>query len=296
MIVSINTSFSTSLREKLGEEQLIPMISAAGFDAIELSLDQLSAPDSIWNREGHKEYALKLKAIAEANHIRFNQVHAPSEFDWMARDTDVLNAMVYPAMEKAFEICTILEIPLLVAEPLTHPMALGLPSRRGSWNTTFFTKLTQMGKEHGVCVAMKNLVRTFETAEELNGIIDTVGTDALSACVDPGHCNLSAQKAPAMLRNLGGKVRALHLNGNHGDYNQHTIPGVDQLDWQAILEALADIGYSGDLTFQIAQHNTGVLDGKHGFDEDFLPIVLEFAAASGKHLAQRLEAMKAHRP
>lgn len=295
MIVSINTSFSVSLRKKLGEEKLIPLIAAAGFDAIELSLDQLSDPDSVWNREGHKEYALKLKAAAQESGIRFNQAHAPSQFDWMARDTDVLNAMVYPTMEKAFDICAILEIPLMVVEPLTHPMALGLPSRRVSWNTTYFTKLVQMGQEHGVKVAMKNLVRTFETAAELNGIIDTVGADKLFVCVDPGHCNLSAEKAPAMLRNLGGKVQALHLNGNHGDYNQHTIPGIDQLNWQEILEALADINYSGDLTFQISEHETGALDNKHGFDEDFLPIVLEFAAASGKHLAQRLEAMKAQR-
>ena len=294
MATSINTSFSVSLREKLGEEALIPMIAAAGFDAIELSLDRLSDPDSIWNREGHKEYALRLKAAAQASSIRFNQAHAPSQFDWMARDTDVLNAMVYPAMEKAFEICAILEIPLLVVEPLIHPMAIGLPSRRVSWNTTYFSKLTQMGKEHGVSVAIKNLMRTFETAEDLTVITDAVG-DSLSVCVDPGHCNLSAEKAPTMLRNLGGKVRALHLNGNHGDFNQHTIPGIDQLNWQTILEALADIGYAGDFTFQVSDHETGALDGKHGFDEDFLPIVLEFAAASCRHLEQRLEAMKAQR-
>ena len=242
MTVSINTSFSASLREKLGEERLIGMIAAAGFDAIELSLDRLSDDESIWNRVGHKEYAQRLKAAALAAGIRFNQAHAPSQFDWMARDTDVLNAMVYPTMEKAFEICGILEIPCMVIEPLTHPMALGLPSRRTSWNTTFFKTLAQMGEKYGVRIAIKNLMRSFERGEELKSIIEAVGDD-----------------------------------------------------WQSILEALADIGYDGDFTIQASSHDTGALDDKHGFDVDFLPCVLGFACDACKHLAQRLETLKAQR-
>ena len=184
MTVSINTSFSIGLREKLGEEKLIALFAEAGYDAIELSLDQLSDEESIWNQVGHKEYAQRLKAAAQAAGIRFNQAHAPSQFDWMARDTDVLNAMVYPAMEKAFEICSILEIPCMVIEPLIHPMALGLPSRRTSWNTTFFKTLTQMGQKYGVRVAIKNLMRSFERGEELNTIMDAVDAENFGAC-DP---------------------------------------------------------------------------------------------------------------
>ena len=295
MTVSINTSFSASLREKLGEERLIGMIAAAGFDAIELSLDRLSDDESIWNRVGHKEYAQRLKAAALAAGIRFNQAHAPSQFDWMARDTDVLNAMVYPTMEKAFEICGILEIPCMVIEPLTHPMALGLPSRRTSWNTTFFKTLAQMGEKYGVRIAIKNLMRSFERGEELKSIIEAVGDENFGACVDTGHCNLSAETAPDMIRALGSRLIALHLNGNHGDFNQHIIPGMDQIDWQSILEALADIGYDGDFTIQASSHDTGALDDKHGFDVDFLPCVLEFACDACKHLAQRLETLKAQR-
>ena len=295
MAISINTAFSASLREALGEEKLIPMIAAAGFDAIELSLDQLSQPGNIWDRIGHREYALQLKATAETCGIRFNQAHAPARFDWMTPDTNDLNIIVYPYMEKAFEICRILEIPCMVIEPLTHPMALGLPSRRIPWNVTYFKHLSQMGETYGVKVAIKNLVRTFETAEELNALMDAVGSENLCACVDTGHCNLSAEKAPDMIRGLGSRLCALHLNGNHGDFNQHVIPGVDQLDWQPILEALADTDYTGDFTLQVSEHETGALDGKHGFRADFLPCVLEFASASCKHLAERAQILKAQR-
>ena len=295
MAVSINTSFSASFRDTLGEEALISMIAAAGFDAVELSLDQISCPDSIWSRVGYREYALRLKDAARKCGIRFNQAHAPSHFDWMTPDTNDLNFIVYPYMEKAFEVCSILEIPHMVIEPLIHPMALGLPSRRMTWNVTYYKALAQMGRKYNVSISIKNLVRTFETGEEMQAIIDSMDGETLFACVDTGHCNLSAQKAPDMIRTLGGSLRALHLNGNHGDFNQHVIPGVDQLDWQGILQALADIGYSGDLTLQLSEHETGALDGSHGFDADFLPCLLEFACASCKHLAQRLETLRAEK-
>lgn len=293
MALSINTSFSATLRDRLGEEALIPMIAAAGFDSAELSLDKLSDSESIWYRTGCREYALRLKAAAEESGIRFNQAHAPALFDWMTPDTNDLNIIVYPYMERAFEICSILQIPRMVIEPLIHPMALGLPSRRITWNITYFKALARMGAKYGVDVCVKNLVRTFDTAEELNGLLDSVAMDNFSVCLDTGHCNLSAEKAPSLIRGLGGRVQALHLNGNHGDFDQHTIPGVDQLDWQGILEALADIGYCGDFTLELSEHETGALDNRHGFGADFLPVILEFACASCRHLTQQLEALKA---
>ncbi len=289
MTVSINSSFSTAMRDKLGEEQLLAMIADAGFEAVELSLDQLSLPGSVWEQEGDEAHALKLKEAAERYGLRFNQASAPVEFDWMMRDTVTLYSVVYPVMERAFAICRFLQIPRMVVEPLTHPMALGLPSRRISWNVTYYSCLAEMGRKYGVEVALKNLVRTFETAEELNGILDDVAPETVSACVDTGHCNLSAEKAPAMIRGLGSRVQSLHLNDNHGDFNQHIFPGGGQMDWTGILDALAEIGYAGDLTLHISDRALGSLDGRHGFDEDYLPVFLRFLHASAEHLAQQLE-------
>ena len=100
MAVSINTAFSSTLRDMLGEEKLIAMIAEAGFDAIELSLDQLTCPDSPWSRVGHKEYAQRLKKAADQHGIRFSLAQAPTKFEWMTPDTNDLNIIVYPYMEQ----------------------------------------------------------------------------------------------------------------------------------------------------------------------------------------------------
>lgn len=290
MELSINTLFSAAARRELSEAQMLTLLADAGFRTLELSLDWLCTPELGRDPSKCRAYAQGLKALALERNLRFSQAQLPYGFDWMMRDTDVLNYVVYPCMERSFEICEELGIPVAVAQPVTHPMTIGLPSRKFTWNVTYFDKLAQLGTPHGVTVAVENMPGTFDTAGEVLSLLENV--PQLAVCVNTGHSNLAGEAPGALIRGLGRHVAALHLSGNQGMYDECMVPGVDQMDWGDILQALADAGYDGDFTLHVSDGYTGALDGTHGFGADFLPSFLDFAHGSGEFLLRKLTRMR----
>ncbi|MBE6589805.1 MAG: sugar phosphate isomerase/epimerase [Ruminococcaceae bacterium] len=71
----------------------------------------------------------------------------------------------------------------------------------------------------------------------------------LSACVDTGHSNKAMRfgnPTPAdVIRRLGKRVGALHLNDNDTLTDQHKIPMTGCIDWNDVMDALDEIGYEG---------------------------------------------------
>ncbi len=296
MELSVNTSFSSSFRQKLGEEKILELIAQAGFPAAELSLDWLRTPEAANDKEGCLAYAKRIKKAAEKVGLRLNQAQLPYDFNWMMRDTDVLNFVVYPCMERAFEICRFLEIPYAVARPIEHPMTIGLPSRKFTWNIAHFGKLADAASRFGVAVCAENMIGTMSVVREMNTLFDRLPGKMLYACANVGHSNIAGDTPADMIRGIeAGRVRTLHISGNQTAYDECMMPGVDQIDWTAVLEALTDIGYEGDFTLQLSEWAMGALDGKHGFDETFLPAVLEFAYDCGSYLMGKLQKMQAER-
>lgn len=288
MEIAINTSFSIALRQAVGEGALLETLAQAGFSAAELSLDALSRENSPWAGPDWQAHADALAHRAKTLGIRFCQARAPQDFQWLRRDTPALEALVYPAMDRAFAICARMGIPRLVVEPVTHPIVVNIATWMEKVNRDYFARLQAMAKAYGVELAATNLVRCFETAQQLMAL-----GEEISVCLDPGRCKLSAQDAPSMIRQLGGKLCGLYLSGNHGLRDQRCIPGQEETNWQAVLQALAEVDYRGDLTLLLSQEETGCLDGAHGFGLDFIPNVLELAHSSGSYLARKLEALRA---
>lgn len=291
MQIAVNTSFSQTFRSQVGEHGLLPMIAGVGFDAVELSLDALGLTANPWVEEHWQQTAQALKAQASSCGIRFHQAKAPTEFDWRRPDTNPLDGLIYPAMERALAICSEMQIPKLVVEPVTHPLVLNINTWKIRKNRDIFTRLLHMAEDYGVELAVTNLVRSFETPQELEALLELGTPEQLSFCLDVSRCQLSACSAAELIRSLGSRLSAVYLSGNHSRYDQHTIPGQGELRWDETLEALAEAGYRDTLTLQLSQEATGALDGAHGFHLDFAPEVLAFACASGKYLAGKLEAL-----
>ncbi len=294
MELSVNTSFSTTYRKKLGEEKILAMIAQAGFPAAELSLDWLCTPEAANDKEGCLAYAKRIKRAADQAGLRLNQAQLPYDFNWMMRDTDVLNFVVYPCMERSFEICRFLDIPWAIARPIEHPMTIGLPSRKFTWNISHFGKLADQADRFGVTVCAENMMGTMSVVREMNTLFGQLSDKKLGACMNVGHSGIAGEPPADMIRGIGhDRVKTLHISGNQTAYDECMMPGVDQTDWTAILKALTDIRYEGDFTLQLSEWAMGALDGKHGFDESFLPAVLEFAFDCGDYLMQKLKKMLA---
>ena len=116
------------------------------------------------------------------------------------------------------------------------------------------------------------------THEDLLELLDRLGDDErFGVCWDTGHANLNQNDQPSAIRALGSRLRCLHVNDNHGKTDDHTLPFLGTVQWQGIMQALKDIGYSGDFTYEIHRFT-------EGFTPAFYPRALTFARETAEHL------------
>ena len=78
----------------------------------------------------------------------------------------------------------------------------------------------------------------------------------LIACVDVGHAEMRGldTSAPKMIRTLGKHVGALHLHDVDLHLDLHQIPFSQKVDFDAIIQALCDIDYQGDMTLEATKY------------------------------------------
>jgi len=105
------------------------------------------------------------------------------------------------------------------------------------------------------------------------------------ACVDCGHAGLAGEDLAQLLLTLGKRVKALHVHDNRGLSDDHTLPYLGTINWESVTEALAQIQYDGDLTFEVTNYfNT--------FQDDFLDAALKFEVQIGRYLIDKIEGKK----
>ena len=118
-------------------------------------------------------------------------------------------------------------------------------------------------------------------------MIDAVDSPWLKGCLDIGHAPLVSQDPAYMIRCLGkDRLVSLHIHDVDLQDDSHTLPFVGKVKWQEICEALAEIGYEGDFTFEIGCWYSA-------FPPALWPDALRFAERTGRYLMGQIEAVKA---
>ncbi len=82
--------------------------------------------------------------------------------------------------------------------------------------------------------------------------MDYIKHPQFTACLDIGHVQMvNCEGAVALIKGLGrDRIGALHVHDNDLFHDDHTFPFVGCSDWNAIMTALAQIGYTGSFTFE----------------------------------------------
>lgn len=102
----------------------------------------------------------------------------------------------------------------------------------------------------GFRFALENM-STLAHMEYVVALVDELGADVAGICVDSGHANLGDLGAPRALRMAGDRLITTHLQDNHGERDEHLPPGDGQIPWEAVAEALSEIGYHGCLMLEL---------------------------------------------
>ena len=237
----------------------IDIMADAGFDAIDFS----AGKEEDYGDSHNKEYYLEMKKYAESKGLIFNQAHAPTP---SAVASEEESKIKFKNIVGAMRNASYLGVKNIVVHPIKFLYYdFGENTERlFELNMEFYTRLIPYCEEYGIHVALENLWQTEKVGwgkinhsvcsrpEEFIRYIDTLNNDCFVACLDIGHAQLVCENIPNFIKALGNKrLKALHVHDVDGIIDSHDPPYFGVVDWDRVLKALVEVGYSGDFTFEV---------------------------------------------
>ncbi len=260
MLLSTQTQVLT---KAYTDEQIIDILVGAGFDAADYTMgnSHLLKADSDLTRAEVTAKAKALRALAADKGLVYNQCHAPAwGMEWGKED--YVREVIFPTTVRSMELAAALGVKIIVVHPIHH-----LPWRTHAeelfeMNMKFYKALEPYCAEYGIKVATENMWNwdrnrryliddTCSTAAEFNRYVDSMNSEWLTGCLDIGHAVLVGSQPEDMIRTMGSKrIQALHVHDVLYTDDTHTMPYLGKVNWTNVTQALADIDYKGDFTFE----------------------------------------------
>lgn len=288
MLLSTQTSVAVN---RLGFEGGITMLHDAGYDCLDLSLFEMTKDDSAYVATDWRKTVEERRRFADEHGIIFNQSHAPFSFKWT--DERIKEEIAKPRIEQSIEISAMMGAKIVVVHPLHWFTYKGFEAEARQMNLDYYRSLIPLARNFGVKIAIENMWQrdvkrkcpsddVASRAADHASYIDEIDSEWIVACLDLGHCGLIGEEAQDTIRILGhDRLQALHVHDNDYQGDRHTLPGLGQMDWNAIMQALKDINYQGEFTYEADSF-------LKGFEVDYLPMVSRFMVQTGRYLLSKI--------
>ena len=248
---------STNIHEALGPEAYhfttfdsMRACHEAGFRVLDLNLNVPAlegcplADDRNW-----RMWVAEVDRLREELSLEFSSAHAV--FCVYDELTDRREQLICRSVEAA----GMLGIPWLVVHPFSVRDAAWY-SHRGSVkvNLEHMKRYADIASRFNTGIAIENMVedqssrRYGSCAEDLLELLDLLEDPTFGVCWDFGHGGRSNCDTAASLRQIGDKLKVVHVhdwkwNKPHHD---HTLPYLGFTEWKEILQVLKEIGFKGD--------------------------------------------------
>ena len=263
-----------------GVKKTLDLIKKAEFDAIDFSyyaLDEKST-DNILG-EDYKNFAHKIKEYLCENGLVCNQAHAPYEVD--ESDNFDLTNQRFKRLVNSLESASILGAKNITVHAVSNDFEI---------NYNFYKSLEKYCEKFQICVSVENLwtenfgVERLGTPESLNRLVEKLDSKYFNICLDLGHAELTYGSAEQFILNVNKeKFKAIHIHDTLNEDN-HYLPFLGKQNWDGIVKSLREVGYSGDLTFEIFGY---LLNLCH--NEETALNALKLANSVGKVLISKFE-------
>ena len=235
-----------------------------GFDAVDLNISDAGKPFYRLADPDWREWLDQVIALSRALRLPMTQAHAPF-YNALVPENE--KAPVWePMIRRSIEAAGIAGIPWIVMHPGTYPDDRVTFSESRRRNYEYYMPCLELAERSGTGIAIENMADDTPTghrrplglygttAAELCELVDSFKTDNVGICWDFGHAHLMGIDQREALRMMGGRLKATHVADNSGKRDDHILPFQGTVDWRRILPVLSEIGYQGDLTFEI--HNS----------------------------------------
>lgn len=291
MLVSAPT---VGLNARFGEKETVMLLKQAGFKAFDISLDAMKNPDNdFYTEENYLERATALRQYIDEIGMVCNQSHAPFDTGFNG-DPD---SWFYKRIVTSIEIAAIMGAKIIVIHPIHHLNYAEHAAELFDKSVEFYKGLIPVAQKFGIKIATENMWQTnngskvpsdsvCSRAWEFCKLIDTIDSPWLVGCLDIGHAALMGADIPRFVRTMGSRrLCALHVHDVDLVRDTHTMPFLQKIDYAPIMQALGEIGYEGDFTFEAnAVYRR--------FPDELVPSVARLMCDTGNHLASLIEKAK----
>ena len=284
MLISTNL---ISYHNEFGLDKMLDIFAEAGFEALDFNLD-LAA----YIGDFDKAYFEEIRGKVEARGMTVGQTHAPFPPNYPEEDK---TAKRFDEIVKSFEYSAYLGAECVVVHP---KKAIGYDylaegERHFEENLAFYRALLPYAKKYGVKIAIENIFGLCtETGAGLGALLDALDDESFVICYDVGHANYTAHKHPefgvspdGMLREIGARIACTHIHDNDGTRDTHTLPYYGNINWDAVCQAFADVGYKGNLNYEAGYFVKTV-------PIELRPDAAKYMASVARHLTDKIDSKR----
>ncbi len=260
MIHSTQTDF---LATRYGIEKAVDMLIEAGYAGIDVSMYTFNQFPYV---DDYREKCASIKEKADKAGVKFVQAHGT-----FGGGKDSVEKHV-EAYKRAFEVCELLGIPIIVIHPITLGTYNNYREQSNAFNLQFYKDLAPLAKKHGIKIAIENmwtihpvkktiLDAACEDPRDLMWMYDELNDpETFTICVDIGHVALCDREPEDYIRIIGGeRLGCIHAHDVDYKSDLHILPGAAKLHWDEICKALAEVGYKGCFNLEADNFYKGFL-------------------------------------
>lgn len=262
---------------EMGLEKGVALIAAAGFERVDFNLDTFLKNSDVYagrintffdnDMESLLVYFEEYRKMFEKYGIKPSQMHAPYPILVPTR-ADVTDYMQKVVIPKSIAIAGRMQIPWVVMHPFKLQYKYGLEVEQ-AMNLQYFQSLIPMLKEHHVGVCVENLyegvggritegtcANPAEAAWYVDVLNQLAGEELFGCCLDTGHMELTHRELADYIRQIGSRLKILHMHENDAIGDLHQMPYTfgtkpdDGVDWEDFCKALSEIDFDGTLSFE----------------------------------------------
>ena len=228
MLITVPTRYHayTANGGKYSLSSAADFLSDAGFDGVDLSLDQLE-PDG---DDILRSVLYSFGNRAAATGLTIPMCHLP----FFMPNPDDKAAMTRFSREIAcgLRMAAMLKIPDAVIHPIVRHESRRCRVLWLSENMHFLMPIRELAGKLGITLCMENMTGKPYATHPSEAVFGSTAEDVLElaerldamVCWDFGHANLTGLCQSVELEKLRGRVRCLHIHDNDGVSDSHRIP------------------------------------------------------------------------
>ena len=199
--------------------------SAAGFDVVHWSDHWKS--DFLYT----ETYANEIARTAERQNLTIQTIHGFSRLERGLTFTEekwhLLNTNRIEFIYKLGGDCIVLHIPLNYYE---QQFEIDLNQSK-----CLIDSILPVARKYGVKIAIENM-GTYSCKHLFDYLFGVYSSKDLGFCFDSGHANITGELD--ILERYLDRLFLTHLHDNHGEKDEHLLPGQGTMDWEQIILTL----------------------------------------------------------